>query len=224
MKIHSLKIKNFRGYRDEISITFDDLTVFVGKNDIGKSTILEALDIFFNDGKGVIKIDKSDVNIAETRAGNQDIDISICYSELPESIVIDSTVETSLQNEYLLNEEGYLEVKKRYKNGGTAKVFIEAFHPTNNKCSELLLKKNADLKRIVREEEIECENQTINAELRKSIWNRFSADLQLQSLEIDASKEDAKKIWKNCHVIYQCILYFSQIGRLVMEITKFRIR
>ncbi|BFK94157.1 AAA family ATPase [Blautia producta] len=196
MKIHSLKIKNFRGYRDEIEITFDDLTVFVGRNDIGKSTILEALDIFFNDGKGVVKIDKLDVNIAEIKTGNQDIEISICFSELPVSIVIDSTIETSLQDEYLLNEEGYLEVKKRYKNGGAAKVFIEAIHPTNSKCSELLLKKNADLKKIVREEKIECENQTINAELRRSIWNYFSADLQLQSSEIDASKEDAKKIWE----------------------------
>ena len=58
MKIKSMKIKNFRGYSDEIIVNFDDLTVIVGKNDVGKSTILEALDIFFNDGKGVIKIDR----------------------------------------------------------------------------------------------------------------------------------------------------------------------
>ena len=63
MKIHSVKIKNFRGYGRETEITFDKLTVFVGKNDIGKSTVLEALDIFFNDGKGVTKIDKSDINV-----------------------------------------------------------------------------------------------------------------------------------------------------------------
>ena len=54
MKIVSLKIKNFRGYKDLTEIKFDNLTVFVGKNDIGKSTILEALDIFFNDGKGTV--------------------------------------------------------------------------------------------------------------------------------------------------------------------------
>lgn len=52
MKIHSLKLKNFRGYKDELSISFGDLTAFVGRNDVGKSTILEALDIFLNDGKG----------------------------------------------------------------------------------------------------------------------------------------------------------------------------
>lgn len=58
MKIESLKLKNFRGYKEEIEIKFDDLTVLVGKNDVGKSTILEALDIFFNEGKGAVKIDK----------------------------------------------------------------------------------------------------------------------------------------------------------------------
>lgn len=62
MKITSMKINNFRGYNREINIKFDDLTVIVGKNDVGKSTILEALDIFFNDGKGTIKLDKNDVN------------------------------------------------------------------------------------------------------------------------------------------------------------------
>ena len=40
MKIASLKLKNFRGYKEELEIKFDDLTVFVGKNDVGKSTIL----------------------------------------------------------------------------------------------------------------------------------------------------------------------------------------
>ena len=62
MKIKNVAIKNFRGYSDEINSDFEDLTAFVGKNDIGKSTILEALDIFFNDGKGVTKLDKADLN------------------------------------------------------------------------------------------------------------------------------------------------------------------
>ena len=46
MKLKSISIENFRGYQDKTTINFDDLTVLVGKNDIGKSTILEALDIF----------------------------------------------------------------------------------------------------------------------------------------------------------------------------------
>lgn len=89
MKIVSVKIKNFRGYREEVEIKFDDLTVFVGKNDVGKSTILEALDIFFNDGKGVVKIEKNDVNVEEIQKGNLETVISVCFEELPNEIVID---------------------------------------------------------------------------------------------------------------------------------------
>ena len=196
MKIDLIKIKNFRGYKDETEIELNDLTVFVGKNDIGKSTILEALDIFFNDGKGVIKLDKTDVNVRGRKEENLDIEISVCFSELPEKIIIDSTVETSLQDEFMLNANGKLEVIKRYKNGGTAKVFIKAMHPTNSKCAELLLKKNSDLKKIIKSEDIECENQTINADMRRAIWNKFSDELRRDNIEIDVSKEDAKKIWE----------------------------
>lgn len=71
MKIIQVKIKNFRSYANEIVVDFGDLTAFVGKNDMGKSTILEALDIFF-DG-GVIKIDKNDINKECTKNGDNEI-------------------------------------------------------------------------------------------------------------------------------------------------------
>ena len=32
--------------------------------------------------------------------------------------------------------------------------------------------------------------------MRRAIWNKFSDDLQMDNIEIDASKEDAKKIWE----------------------------
>jgi len=54
MRIAKIKIKNFRNYKDETSINLSDLTVFIGKNDVGKSTVLEALDIFFNEGAGCV--------------------------------------------------------------------------------------------------------------------------------------------------------------------------
>ncbi|MBL0620813.1 AAA family ATPase [Aeromonas dhakensis] len=48
MKISKIKLNNFRGYKD-ILVDFDDsFNVIIGRNDIGKSTILEALEIFFN--------------------------------------------------------------------------------------------------------------------------------------------------------------------------------
>lgn len=42
MKIKSMGIKNFRGYKEEVYIDFCNLTAFVGKNDIGKSSIFSS--------------------------------------------------------------------------------------------------------------------------------------------------------------------------------------
>jgi predicted ATP-dependent endonuclease of OLD family len=195
MKIKTIKIKNFRSYKDEVEIEFGDLTAFVGKNDIGKSTVLEALDIFFNDGKGVIKLDKDDVNKQALAAGDTETVISVCFEELPTTIVIDSTNQTTLQAEYLLNSNNQLEIIKKYSNGGKEKVFVKANHPTSNDCKDLLLKKNTELQKTIKENSITCSNQTINAVMRTSIWQHFNSNLQLSDIEIDVTKGDTKSIW-----------------------------
>lgn len=195
MKIKTLKIKNFRSYKDEVEIEFGDLTAFVGKNDIGKSTVLEVLDIFFNDSKGVIKLDKDDVNKQALADGDTETVISVCFEELPMSIVIDSTNQTTLQDEYLLNSNNQLEIIKKYSNGGKEKVFVKANHPTSNNCKDLLQKKNTDLQKIIRENSITCSNQTINAVMRTAIWQHFSSHLQLEEIELDVNKGDTKSIW-----------------------------
>lgn len=196
MKIKNVAIKNFRGYSDEINSDFEDLTAFVGKNDIGKSTILEALDIFFNDGKGVTKLDKADLNVESKARQETDISIRICFTDLPEKIVIDATNETSLSAEYLLNSDGLLEVVKRYPNAGTPKVFICAMHPTNPECADLLSKKDSDLKKIIETRDIPCEDKTRNAAMRTAIWSYYGDDLQVNSVELDVTKGDAKPIWE----------------------------
>lgn len=47
MKIESVSIKNFRSIEDQ-TIFFDNFTAFVGANGSGKSTILNALNVFFS--------------------------------------------------------------------------------------------------------------------------------------------------------------------------------
>lgn len=194
MKLEKVTLANFRCYKDPITIDLNDLSVFVGRNDAGKSTILEALDIFFNDNKGTIKIDKDDINKQALAEGSTEIRIEVVFGELPDSITIDATNPTTLDNEYLINRDGKLEIIKKYPNAGTAKVYVKAYHPTNEACSDLLLKKNSELKRLLTDDMI-CEDQTKNAELRKAIWNHFADDLQLDDVEIELAKLDAKNTW-----------------------------
>ena len=194
MKIEKLTLSNFRSYSEEISIDFNDLNVFVGKNDIGKSTILEALDIFFNEGKGIIKMDKDDVNKKAKEDGNTEIKIGVVFGDLPAELTIDATNPKRLEDEYLLNFDGKLTIIKKYANAGKEKVYVKAYHPTNTACSELLLKKQADLKNLLTAEMV-CEDKTKNSEIRKAIWGFYSENLELEDIDIELAKIDAKNTW-----------------------------
>ena len=58
MKLVAVTLKNFRGYQDDKTIQIGDLTTIIGRNDVGKSSILEALEVFFNNE--TVKIDNLD--------------------------------------------------------------------------------------------------------------------------------------------------------------------
>ncbi len=195
MKIKSVTINRFRGYAEPIKVDVDDLCVLVGKNDIGKSTIFEALDVFFNEGKGCVKLDKDDINKKCAADGNDCIEIAVEFIDLPNTVLIDATNQTTLSGEYLLTGTGTLEVVKRYPKAGKEKVFIRAFHPMHLDCRDLLQKKNPELKKLLDDQGLECRDKTKNAELRKAIW-QGQDDLQLAEVEIEVAKIDAKNIWE----------------------------
>lgn len=196
LKIKTVKLKNFRSYKDEVSIDFCDLTAFVGKNDIGKSSILEALDIFFNEGKGVVKIDKDDINKQAVSEGDSEICITVCFEELPTNIIIDATNETTLHDEYLVNSSNQLEIIKKYPNAGKEKVYVRAYHPTNPQCKDLLQKTDTELRTIIDQQQIQCLDRNRKAVMRAAIWNHHNQDLQLAEIELDVTKGDTKSIWE----------------------------
>lgn len=194
MKLVQVKIENFRGYRHLTTIDIDNMTVFVGANDAGKSSILEALDIFFNKTA-------PDCDDACVSGNNNAVRIACVFDNFPSSVVIDATNDTTLQDEQLLNADGLLEIHKIYDCSGTKgkikEIFACAVHPTVENGNDLLLLTNAKLKARANSIGIDLEqvNQTRNAELRKAIWE-YLGDLQLGSSEIPLSKETGKAIWE----------------------------
>lgn len=194
MLIKSIILKNFRGYKDEISVEFDNLTAFVGRNDAGKSTILEALEIFFNEGKGIIAIEKSDINKSSSLDGDTETIIGVEFKDLPKEVIIDADNITTLKQEYLLNDDGNLTIIKKYLNAGREKVFIRAQHPSNIECSCLLQMKQTELKAKIKELGLDCD-KTKNAVMRKAIWNYYIDTLDLRTKELDANKDETKNIW-----------------------------
>lgn len=200
MKLKAIKLKNFRSYRDEVTISINDLTAFVGKNDIGKSTILEALDIFFNNGNGAVKLDKKDFNVYAP-IDNHCIRITAVFDNLPNSVIIDDTVSTSLDTEYLLNADGDLEIIKEYRSDTAAgqKTYIKANHPTNAECNNLLQVAQKDLQRKCNDLAIEVDDGRVNSQMRQAIWNYYLDNLQLAEIELDVSGRNGElsSIWSN---------------------------
>lgn len=194
MKIHKITLKNFRGYQTPTPIIFNDLTVFIGRNDIGKSTILEALDLFFNDGKGAIKYDDGDINVTSEI---KEFSIDVTFTDLPKNVIVDTSFQTTLADEYLLNAEGELEILKKFNGKKCTSIFVRAYHPTRAQCSDLHMKKKIELNRIIQDNHIRCDNLNVNSIMRRAIWKFYSDDLQLSCIDLDVTKgDDTKKLWE----------------------------
>ena len=150
MKLETVKITNFRGISECAEVNFKDLTAIVGKNDVGKSTILEALDIFFNGNSAESKLGAMDINqyVRKKCDGKIDIEIACVFSDIPQGdIVLDDSASTSLNNEGLA-VDGKLEIVKIYPNAGKAKVYVRAKYPNVGGAENLFLCKNTDLTRL----------------------------------------------------------------------------
>ncbi len=79
MKIHSVNIKNYRSLKD-IEIIFDSVTTLIGPNGTGKSTVLRALDWFFNGSKGG-NLSEKDCSFG---AIEENIEVRVTFSDLTE--------------------------------------------------------------------------------------------------------------------------------------------
>lgn len=78
MKIQSVRIKNFRSLKD-VTIPFDSVTTFIGPNGTGKSTILRALDWYFNGKHG--SLTEKDCSFGAT---NEEIEVQVTFADLTE--------------------------------------------------------------------------------------------------------------------------------------------
>lgn len=195
MRLKALVLRNFRGYQGEVRIpVHPDLTAFIGRNDVGKSTILDALGIFFD--SPLVKFDTSDLCVY---AKDKEVRIGCVFDELPNSLTLDAASTTNLGDEYLLNKDGDLEIHKVFDcSSGSPKSRIVAcaLHPTADGCDDLLDLKNPELKKRLQDKNIDTTkvNQSINPSIRKALWDSCM-DLKLSLREIELNKEDTKKIW-----------------------------
>ena len=191
MILAQVRIRNFRCYQSEFTMGFDALTCIIAKNDAGKSTVLEALEAFFNSDK----LDAGDRSIG---AGNAaPIEITCVFGALQANLVVDTDATISPTSEYLLNADGHLEITKKFS-GSLPKceeVLVKAMHPSAEHFNDLFSLTIAQLRRRAQDLGVSLDgvNQTVKSSIRHAIWNsvpRDALDLREVQLEVRAS------IWK----------------------------
>ena len=207
MRLRELRLRNFRCYKEEISIPFEEMTTIVGRNDAGKSTILEALDIFFNESVP----DKNDGSKSGDLA---DIGIVCIMDDLPDTIILDDNVPTTLQGELLLNNDGFLELHKVF-NGSLAtpklsSFFAKAMHPPGQQIRDLLKLNNKGLKDLAKTLNVDLAsvNKTVNSELRAAIRSSVGVG-QLIETNISFMKDDAEKVGKGLQAALPAFALFK---------------
>jgi putative ATP-dependent endonuclease of OLD family len=155
MIIKKLVLENFRGYK-HVEIPFqDEINVIIGKNDVGKSSILEAMDIFFGSGK--VGIDISDRCIDS----DENIAITVFFKvDTNKEYLIDTDIKSNLKDEFLLNKDGLLEIRKDWdcsKGKITAtslSISLNAEYPTMFNKNPLPILKIDELKKVLSEMDI----------------------------------------------------------------------
>jgi putative ATP-dependent endonuclease of the OLD family len=204
LKLEKLILKNFRGYRDIFEITFEDITAIIAKNDVGKSSLLDSLNSFFN----LDKLEAGDRSVG--CASSEDIEITCIFTDLPDELIVDTDHLISPPNEHLLNVDGRLEVKKVFS-GASPKcesVILKAYHPTVDKYDDLFDLNITKLRTRATELGIDMSNvnNSVKSSIRHAIWESVEPNsLSLQEKEI----EIIKTIWKSIQNILPLFKLFK---------------
>jgi len=209
MKISKIILENFRAYYSINEISLNNFNVFLGRNDQGKSSILEAIEIFLNDGKGIVKLQQDDLNVQAKNEGKDSFKICIVFRDFPDEIIIDATNPTKLKDEFLLNKENELEIWKTFKKGKLSDTKIKCLHPANDDfLKNIMTNKIKDLQEFVKQKSISVSDNRKLSELRKAIreyYKNRDGNLKSEEIEIPIDAEGLKDIWnklKNFMPVY----------------------
>lgn len=107
MKLKRVIIENYKGINTPIAINVNDFNCIVGKNDVGKSTILKAIDAFINDNNPVFE-DRNIYNDCNI------VSIGLQFDCERISVVIDDTIPVTFEDEELVDDSNLLCITKKW--------------------------------------------------------------------------------------------------------------
>ncbi|MDJ1466959.1 ATP-dependent nuclease [Xanthocytophaga flava] len=113
-------IKNYRGINGIKTISFNSFNCIIGRNDAGKSTILKALDVFLNESK----LSRADFNID---TDDNQLAIELIFDTRENQIFLGEQIATTLKKEELVDEAGFLRIKKVWNVTDTSISNVKTF-------------------------------------------------------------------------------------------------
>ena len=167
MKLKKLIIENYKGINNKIDITIHNFNCIVGKNDVGKSTILKAIDAFINDN-GPTADDKNIYNESNL------ISVEMQFDAEKQEVVFDETLPVTFEDEDFVNQEGLLSVKKTWDI--TNKTIKPEWYIYRKKYNDddfsMLIEK--DLKRLCQKYQLEPNQDEGNRGMRNLLRNFYN--------------------------------------------------
>ncbi len=212
MRIHSITIKNYRPFKLLKETTLSQLATIIGKNDAGKSSILRAIKLFFEDRP---KIESEDIH--DMANPDEDVIIEIAFTDIPETIQIEEEVETTFQEEMLLDQKGHLRIRKTYPRNDLTKVKISliTWDFQNERFAGLANLKESELNK-------RCQKEGINVtKAGRGITNKSKREnLRSKAKEKGISVGEYKLTLSPKDVLWKCIKSFLPDFQLFESETK----
>jgi len=203
MKLSKLILHNYRCYAGDVVMSIEDLTCIIGRNDVGKSSIMEALDAFFNDT--ATSLNKTDLTTTAP-ADDQKIEITCFFTGLPDEMVLDTSAPCNLDEEGLLNSNKELEIKRVWDCSGKTlgkSTYLHCNYYDAPEADGLLSKKKDTLKTYMQTNGIdllEGGRMTINRDMRRAIRTHYNMqDRSEKYIKVDGNigtEDNIKSIWK----------------------------
>lgn len=181
MKISSITIENYKCFGQATTIKLDDFTAFIGKNDAGKSTILEAIALCY----GSFPWQEEDLHQSPNGDRCAPARITLTFTDLPKTLILDEDYATNLKDERLLNTKGELEFIHTFGHGCN-QTFLKAVHPHSEPWSKLHSLNNMGVKKLLKELKPESNaDKRKNGDMRKEILDYLEQTQKEQFKETD---------------------------------------
>ena len=211
MPLKAMRVINFRAFKDSGYLKIDSIGAFVGKNDSGKSSLLHALNYFFNPPTRNI------IPLEEVHCGNKNSTVEIEIILNPKlltnnKIKLDSKNEVDLFTENILDKEGHLHCKMVFPPAKSGKLHIcIQDYESDDFFGMTINKKEKDLLELLTSKGLEAKKSgKISNKERRDSLRQFAKETGILLKEDWVEIHDQEKEFRN---IFPSFIFFQDNSR-----------